>query len=337
MKHAFIIGGNGHIGRATTHELIENGWRVTVAGRSIPRVPIFKEAVNYVQFDRKNSQALKESLDGTVDFLMDCLSFDETDAEQLVSLSGHVGHICVISSISVYADNRGFSLDESYETGSFPDLPVPIKSDHATVEAGPATYSTKKIAMEQKLRAKAVCPVNILRPGAIYGPYSKHAREWFFVKRLLDGRKQIPLAYDGQSRFHTTSVENIAAAVLASTKGKLPAITNVVDPTAPTVREIASAIMKALGLEAEIIGLSADIFPPKYGRSPWGIPKPFICEHSKNYKPIGAYKDLVGTTVAQLRDDIDLIHWKDALPQLAWYPVNLFDYDAEDKILTKFR
>ena len=336
MKHAFIIGGGGHIGRATTHKLIENGWRVTVAGRSMPKAPIVNSSINYVQLDRKNSKALKECLGETVDFLMDCLSFDETDAQQLADLSGQVGQICAISSISVYADKQGLTLDEAYENG-FPNLPVPIKSDHPTVEAGLATYSTKKIAMEKKLLATAVCPVSILRPGAIYGPYSKHAREWFFVKRLLDGRKRIPLAYDGQSRFHPTSVENIAAAVLANTKGLLPAITNVVDPTAPTIREIASAIMSELGIEAEIIGLSGHIFPPKNGRSPWAIPKPFICEHSKHYKAIGTYQDLVGTTVTQLRDDIDLINWKEALPQLAWYPIDLFDYGAEDKILSELR
>ena len=332
MKHAFIIGGGGHIGRATTHKLIENGWRVTVAGRSMPKAPIVNSSINYVQLDRKNSKALKECLGETVDFLMDCLSFDETDAQQLADLSGQVGQICAISSISVYADKQGLTLDEAYENG-FPNLPVPIKSDHPTVEAGLATYSTKKIAMEKKLLATAVCPVSILRPGAIYGPYSKHAREWFFVKRLLDGRKRISLAYDGQSCFHTTSVENIAAAVVASTKGELPPITHVVDPTAPTVREIASAIMNELGLEAEIIGLSGDKFPPKHGRSPWAIPRPFICEPSTHYESIGTYQDLVGTAVAHLRDDIDLINWKEALPQLAWYPMNLFDYDAEDNVL----
>ena len=35
-------------------------------------------------------------------------------------------------------------------------------------------------------------------------------REAWFVKRILDGRRRIPLAYSGESRFHTTATANLA-------------------------------------------------------------------------------------------------------------------------------
>ena len=333
MRRAFIIGGSGQIGHAATNRLVDNGWNVIVASRSLPKNPIRKDNVEYVQVDRRDTQALKNSFSGPIDFLLDCLSFDITDATQLVKLSSQVGHICVISSTSVYKDKNGRTLDEAFING-FPELPVPIKTTQPTVESGPGTYSTKKIAMENHLQIHASCSLNILRPSAIYGPLSKHAREWFFVKRLLEGRKKIPLAYNAESKFHTTSVENLAAAILSAANGHLPTITNVVDPTAPSVREIGESIMLSLGIEAEIIGLPGAEFPPKYGRSPWAISKPFICELSQAYQSIGTYQELVGPTVKYLRDEIDLANWKTALPQLAWYPIDLFDYDGEDKILS---
>ena len=191
--------------------------------------------------------------------------------------------------------------------------------------------------MEQRLISNAKCAVNILRPGAIYGPFSKHAREWFFVKRLLESRRHILLAYEAQSKFHTTSVDNIAAGIFACSRGRLPIYTNVLDPIAPTVGQIGKAIMSILGIEANIIGLPGQGFPPKLGRSPWSIPKPFVGEPSANYVSAGNYADLVGSAIKHLRDNVDLQGWKTALPQLAAYPFDLFDYEAEDEFLSTYQ
>ena len=66
--------------------------------------------------------------------------------------------------------------------------------------------------------------MTVLRPGAIHGVGSRHPREWWFVKRILDGRRAVPLAWDGQSRFHASATSNIAElirVVLAAPDGKL--------------------------------------------------------------------------------------------------------------------
>ena len=85
MRRAFIIGGSGQIGHAATNTLVDNGWNVIVASRSLPKNPIRKDNVEYVQVDRRDTQALKNSFCGPIDFLLDCLSFDITDATQLVN------------------------------------------------------------------------------------------------------------------------------------------------------------------------------------------------------------------------------------------------------------
>ena len=35
--------------------------------------------------------------------------------------------------------------------------------------------------------------------------HATHPREWWFIKRALDGREAIPVAYAGKSVFHTSS------------------------------------------------------------------------------------------------------------------------------------
>lgn len=103
----------------------------------------------------------------------------------------------VISSSSVYQDKSGRTLDEAAATAGFPDLPDPISETQQTVSPGPATDSTRKMAMERTLRDGARVPVTILRPCAIYGRGSSHPRGWWFVKRMLDRRPIIPIAFRG--------------------------------------------------------------------------------------------------------------------------------------------
>lgn len=67
-------------------------------------------------------------------------------------------------------------------------MPVPIREDKPTVPPAPATYSTCKVAMERRRLHRARILVILLRPCATEGSQSKHARAWWFVGRLLDGR-----------------------------------------------------------------------------------------------------------------------------------------------------
>ena len=89
-------------------------------------------------------------------------------------------------------------------------MPVPILETQRTAEPGDATYSTRKAELEQTLLAgpAALDPHPRLRdprPGREELP-----RELFFVKRAVDGRRRVALAWNGESRFHTTSVANLA-------------------------------------------------------------------------------------------------------------------------------
>lgn len=328
MARAVILGGTGQIGLAVADGLAGQGWQVVLVAR---RGAVGDLAYPVHAAGARDVAALREVIGEGTDLLLSCVAFDAEDAACLVALSGQVGRIAVVSSASVYCDAAGRTLDEAGECG-FPVFEGPLTAASPTVLPGPATYSTRKIAMEQALLAGATCPVTILRPCAIHGPFSKHAREWWFVKRLLDGRSAIPLAYGGESRFQTTSVAAIAAAVLVAAREDMPPIVNVADGDCPCVVDIARAIMGALGREADLIALPRDAaYPPRFGGTPWSIPEPMILRSDLGDAP--TYAQSVGLAVTWLAGAVPSDGWHAALPQLAAYPRDLFDYGADDAAL----
>jgi nucleoside-diphosphate-sugar epimerase len=323
-KTALIIGGTGQIGLATAAALAIDGWRVIAASRTggAPAV----DGVESFRLDRDEPGALARAIGPGVDALIDTVAFDEGHARQLLDLQANVGALVVISSASVYRDDAGRTLDEARETG-FPHFPVPIGEDQPTVAPGPATYSTRKIALEQALLRGASRPVTILRPCAIHGPGSRHPREWFFVRRIRDGRRVVPLAFSGASRFHTTATTNIAELVRVALEAPATRILNIADPEAPTVSEIGQTIAQVYGHDLEIVPFEG---PPQrgVGASPWSTPRPIVVSVARaeatGYRPVTAYENAVG---AACRSAEAMAAQGVAFPD---YIGGMFDYQAED-------
>jgi nucleoside-diphosphate-sugar epimerase len=178
--HAFILGGTGQIGRAVAMDLIAAGWEVTVSHRGILAVPqaLIEHGARIAVLDRNNPGGLATALGAGTDALIDTFALNLDHAHQLIAVQGSVGNFIVISSSSVYRDGLGRTLDEASQNG-FPQLPDPIPETHPTVDPGPTTYSTRKIALERHLLDESATPVTILRPCAISGVGSRHPREWW--------------------------------------------------------------------------------------------------------------------------------------------------------------
>jgi len=307
---AFILGGTGQIGCATAQRLREAGWDVTVAART----------GGDVRVDRNEGLELP----GEYDALVDCVAFTRAHAEQLLGLA--VGTVVVVSSASVYADDEGRTLDEAGETG-FPVYPVPIPETQRAVEPGDATYSTRKRALELALLEQDALPATVVRPCAIHGPHSRsHIREWYFVKRAQDGRRTLLLAHRGESRFHTTSVDNLAELIRLACEQPGTRVLNCGDPDAPTTLEIARAVSAAAGHEFVECLVPGAL---EAARNPWATPHPIVvdmaaAEHELGYRPVTTYPQAVEGTVRWLLDE---------QPPLDPYMETFFDYEAEDAFL----
>ncbi len=337
-KHAFIVGGTGQIGRSLALRLQADGWDVTVSYRGKRGIPaeLLQSGIRFVVLDREQPGALHSALKDGADAVIDTIAYDETHADQLLALQGNLGAIVAMSSISVYCDDEGRTLDEASAT-SIPIMPVPIPETHSTTQPGPATYSTRKVALEQKLLANARVPITILRPGAIYGPGALHPREWWFVKRILDGRQQIPLAYEGESRFTTTSVANLAALTLTALKIPGSRILNAVDPETPTVYNRGLSIAEYMGSSCSFVRLGPQPPGSGVGQTPWSVRAPFVADDSSarnlGYLPVETYAEGIVPMIDWLVETQARGDWREHFPEIASY--DPFDYDAEDKVLAQ--
>lgn len=336
--HAFIIGGTGQIGRAIALELVSNGWEVTVGHRGSLAAPseLVDAGVRIAALDRNESGALAGALSGTgVDALIDTVAYDRHHADQLLELQGEVGAYVVISSASVYRDADGRALDGM--GGPAPRFDGPISEDHPTVKPGPENYATGKVALEARLLEASQRPVVVLRAGAIHGEGCRQPREWWFIKRMLDGRSRIPMAYGGSSRLHTSATRNIAALTRAALQARKTLILNAADPDAPSVREIGMGIARHLGYGGELIPL--DDAPDGIGATPWSVPTEVILDTSASlrlgYEPATTYAQALPDICDQLVNAAQERDWKQVFPGLARYPFDLFDYAAEDEFLER--
>ena len=337
-RHAFIVGGTGQIGCAIARRLLHHGWAVTAShrGHRPPPADLLGLGLKTVTLDREDPAALASALGFGADAVIDTVAYDEAHARQLLAVQESVGAFLVISSASVYRDDAGRTLDEAKQNG-FPEFDQPIRETQATVDPGPETYSTRKVALERTLLDHAKRPVTVLRPCAIHGPGSLHPREWWFVKRIRDSRPAIPLAYEGRSHFHTTSVLNIAELARISLDAGGTRVLNVGDPDPPRVVEIARLIARTMAYGGRILGIRDSDYPPQMGATPWSCPRPFLIDGQAadgiGYQPVATYAAAVSETCSWLTAVADRAPWTELFPVLAQYPRNLFDYTAEDDFL----
>jgi nucleoside-diphosphate-sugar epimerase len=325
---AVLIGGTGMIGRAAARALAADGWEVVAVSRSGTLPDGLAElGVESVVADRGNDGQLRAAVEAGADVVFDSVAMNREHGEQLNVLEGLVGSLVVISTASVYADDEGRALDG--EGGDPPVLPVPILETQRTAEPGDATYSTQKADLEQTLLAGPL-PATLIRPCAIHGPGAQLPRELFFVKRALDGRRRVALAWNGESRFHTTSVANLAELVRLAAAQPGDRILNGGDPDPPSTLEICRAIGNALEHEFEPVLLPADEFG-----NPWAVPSSSplvvsmeVAERELGYRPVTTYPEAVKETCAWLVGELERGRsWEGT------YIADTLDYAAEDEVL----
>jgi nucleoside-diphosphate-sugar epimerase len=327
VARAVLIGGTGQIGRAAGRALAEDGWEVVAVSRSGTLPDGLAElGVQAAAADRADDAQLRAAIGSGADVVLDTVAFTQEHGEQLNGLAGLVGSLVVISSASVYADDEGRALDGVSDP---PQMPVPLPETQRTAEPGDETYSTQKAALEQTL-LNGPLPSTLVRACAIHGPGAKLPRELFFVKRAVDGRRRVALAWNGESRFHTTSVTNLAELIRLAAGQPGDRALNAGDPNPPTTLEICRAIGAALQHEFRPVLLPGDEYD-----NPWAAPPqwPFIvsmatAEEELGYKPVTTYPEAVRETCAWLVGELEGGRSWDGT-----YLEGMLDYAAEDAVL----
>ncbi|MFZ3008340.1 MAG: NAD-dependent epimerase/dehydratase family protein [Phenylobacterium sp.] len=321
-RRAFILGGSGQIGRAAALNLLDHGWEVTVGQRhgDLPDALAGRVAVSVL--DREDDRALGDALARPFDAVIDTVAYNAAHARQWLSLQDRLGALAVISTGSVYIDDAGRTLPEGAR------YPVPLKESQRRAAPGDTDYSANKVAMEDALLAGARVPLKILRPFAVHGPGSRAPREWWFLAQILRGVDTIPLAFDGQSRFHTTATANLAELARVALAQPGVQVLNAADPDAPNVTQIGEAILAAMGSTAMLAPFPG---PPKgwKGRTPWSLESPLVADMSAaaalGYRPVTDYAAAAPALCAILVEEARGKDWLAAFPGLAAYPPQMFE------------
>jgi nucleoside-diphosphate-sugar epimerase len=236
VRKAIVLGGNGQVGSAAALKLISAGWEVTATGQALHRFPqgLRDVGVRFIRSDRYAADDLHRLLREGADVVVDCVGYTAEHARMLLPFQHSIGSLVFISSKAVYIDDQG-RHSNSDEPPAFA-APVtetqptvaPSNIDHNSREG----YGANKVAAERVLLDSGM-RVSVLRPSRIHGIEAARPREWVFVKRVLDRRRQLLLANAGQGVNHPTAAVNLAALVEFCATNPGTRILNSADPDAP--------------------------------------------------------------------------------------------------------
>jgi nucleoside-diphosphate-sugar epimerase len=341
MPRALILGGRGQSGLAISRRLVDDGWTVTATSSGPIPDRAAAPGVQWVSLDRDQAGGLEPVVGTDIDVAVDVTAYQPRHAAQLLSLGDRIGSAIVLSTLSVYSDPEGRTLEAADEAG-FPVWPVPIPEDWPTVPGSDTGYSARKAAIEHTLRSNALWPVTIVRPGAIYGNYSRHLREWYFIKRAIDRRRQVVLPYGGDSVFQPTAAANLAELVSLAASRPGSRTVNCGDLDPPTVAQISSIVDDLMGSTTERVLVDGPPPEPNVGDHPWAVPRPVVADMSRaqaelGYQERSAYRDALAEVLPWALGSTSDRDWRQVFPTLAGYPTDLFDYAAEDRYLSRMR
>jgi nucleoside-diphosphate-sugar epimerase len=340
VRRALILGGSGLIGRAVARRLLESGWDVDITGRLLSNVPadLISSGAGLFAADRSDAAALRQVVGAGADLLVDCLCFTAADARQLLPVLADVESAVMLSSKAVYVDSLGRHMNST-------DRPVfsgPISEDQPTVAPGnvyfdsPEGYGSNKVAAEHVLLDSGY-PVSIVRASKVHGEGASPAREWVFVRRVLDARQAVFLADSGSSVDHTTAAVNAAALVECIAANPGSRILNSADPDAPSALEISRVVADCFGHQWEEVllggGVEADCV--ELGAHPWMSEAPIILDTRASlelgYVPVGAYAATVQSELEWLSKTADDPRY--AADRSAFFN-RYVDYPAEDRFMS---
>lgn len=334
-----MIGGSGLVGRAIARHLVATGWEVDVVGRERRHLPadLREQGVRFVAADRNDPVQVGRAFGTGADLLVDCACYTAAQARTLLPLTAEAACTVMLSSKAVYVDDRGRhsnSDDPPYFSG-------PIHESQMTLPPGSMPFASRegygrnKVAAEQVLLDSG-SPVTVLRPSKVHGQGARPAREWYFVKRVLDGRPVVLLARQGAGIDHPSAAANIAALVETVARAPGRRILNAADPDAPSGLEIARTVAGYLDHHWVEVLLPERI--EALGHHPWDRPHPVVLDTTAatglGYRPVGDYAQTVRTEVDWL---VDAARKSGRNVLRAGYDTDffgdLFDYDSEDRYL----
>jgi nucleoside-diphosphate-sugar epimerase len=160
-----------------------------------------------------------------------------------------------LSSASVYGRSPICPVDEQTEVTAQPSAKVAaqIAADELVLEAA----------------GRGDLPAVVLRLPALYGPRDPRCAEWFFARRVLDGRQRIALPDAGLHICHRGFVQNMAWGVvqaLSAPKG-VGQIYNLGEEKLYTLAQLAQGVARALDYKWKLYSVPGHLWTTPYAHT----------------------------------------------------------------------
>lgn len=330
-RSVLIVGGTGPTGYALAERLLGDGDQVTILHTGRHEVS-FSGPVEHIHTDPGRLEALQAALSARSFDL--AISTSGRLRHVVTVLDGRVGRLVAVTGLPAYPGWLVAPGDAGY--------PVPLREDDPPLRPlGGSRHdvlTSRVLAGERQVLQVAErggFEAAVARYTMVYGPYAYVPFEWYFVRRVLDGRRRLALEADGLMTPQRGYAENLAEAILLL--GRHPDATgrvfNVGDEHALSVRAIADAVADALGHAFEAVAVPLTHSPC---RNPFSLRQNTLFDLGA-LRALG-YRDVVPVAEATRRAAL----W------MAEHPVaragaeeltlgeTAFDYVAEDRALDVF-
>jgi len=326
-----VIGGTRFIGPPVVRRLAEGGHEVAVFHRGETRGEPLPDGVRRLVGDRRRlGDHAQESRHFAPEVVVDMVAMNEVDARGLVDVfRGVAGRVVAISSADVY---RAYDIVRGLRPG--PADPVPLDEDAPLRERlypyeRPGVQGYEKILVERVVMEDPDLPGTVLRLPMVYGPGDYMRRLYPYLKRLEDGRNEIPIG-ESMARWRWTMgfVEDVAAAIaLAATDGRAAGRVYNVGETDPLpLAEWVRAIVRAAGSGGEVVVVPDELLPKHLGMD-LNAEQDLVTDTGRIRRELG-FREGVSREEAIRRT----VGWERANPPDD-FPPEAFDYAAEDAAL----
>jgi nucleoside-diphosphate-sugar epimerase len=331
MRSVVVVGGTGPTGFALVERLVAAGDRVTIVHTGQHEIG-FSGPVEHVHCDPRSRDDLAAAL-GRREFDA-AISTSGRLREVVAVLANRIGSLAAVTGLPAYA---GWLA-----TPGRAGRPMPLRETDPParpVHDAPGDGLTQRVLANERAVLDAAAAgafrAAVLRYTMVYGPYSYIPFEWYFVRRVLDGRRRLVLEADGLMLPQRGYAENLAAAVLLAldepqADGR---VFNVGDEHVLSVRAIADTVAEALGHEFEAVSVPLVATPC---RNPFALRQNTVFDLGA-IRDLG-YRDVVPVAEATRR----AARWLADNPvgrgssEEASLGAHAFDYAAEDHAIAVY-
>ena len=246
-----VLGGTPSLGPFVVDELLRRKHEVAVLGQEGAEFggPVFRAAGL-----ASDPAALRAAVrvwppEAVLDLAHDG---PEHAASVAAACGGRVQRSVHLSSAAVYGRNPVCPVDEATEVAA-----------HPTAEAA------AQIAADETVLAAAQrgeLPAAVVRPAALYGPRDARCAEWFFARRVLDGRTRVAVPDGGLHICHRGFVQNMAWGVAQALTARRAAgqVYNLGEEKLYTLAQLAQGVARALDHKWEIHSVPGDLWTTPY-------------------------------------------------------------------------